>query len=166
MAYVEREAMYLQCDMYCALRPTTAVPTALYGPVNFTKLETAPIEQESDDLISNRAGTVGEVAYSVQKPTKPGQISMECNTMPSVLRAVIFNADIAAFSQSANATTEYTIDTAEGVWTKLPGEFLSATGLALKKADGITAVTADKYAIDRVLGALLPLHADAVGTGM
>ena len=161
----ERNQIYLQCALLLALRPTDDVPTQLYGPANFTKVETTPIEQESDDLISNMAGSVGEVLASVQKATKPGQISLECNTMPGPLRAVITSADTAAFSQSAATVTDAAIDTALNIWTKLPGAYLAATGFTLKNAAD-TVVTADKYVVDRVTGALKPTHADAAGTGM
>lgn len=161
----ERTKIYLQCALYCALRPTDDVPVRLYGPANFTKLETTPIEQESDDLIKNIAGYVGEVEASVQKATKPGQISMECNTMPGPLRELILSADVAAFSQSSATVTDATLDTALDIWVKLPGAYLAPTGFALKTAADAT-VTADKYVVDRVAGLLKATHADAVGTGM
>ncbi|MDG4562562.1 MAG: hypothetical protein P9E88_14840 [Candidatus Competibacter sp.] len=161
----DRPQIYLQCALYCALRPTDDVPTQLYGPQNFTKLETTPPTQESDDLISNIAGSVGEVLASVQKATKPGQISLECNTMSSDLRSLIMSADVTAFSQSSGTVTDAEIDTALGIWTKLPGEYIAASGFSLKTS-GNVAVAADKYLVDRIAGYLKPLHADAVGTGM
>lgn len=157
--------MYLQCEMYCALRPTDDVPTQLHGPVNFTKIETTPIEQEADDLISNMAGSVGEVLASVQKPTKPGQVSMECNTMPGPLLPLIMSADVAAYSQTSSAVTDLVVSTAMGIWTKFPAEYLSATGLSLKDASNAV-VDPSKYKINRVVGAIMPLHADAVGVSM
>ncbi len=162
---IDRNQIYLQCALYCALRPTDAVPTQLHGPVNFTKVETTPIEQESDDLISNIAGSVGEVLASVQKATKPGQISLECNTMPGDLRALIMSAEVTAFSQSAATVTDAAIATALNNWVKLPGEYLSATGFSLKTAADAV-VAADKYAVDRVAGLIKATHADAVGAAM
>lgn len=161
----ERTQIYLQCALYCALRPSDAAPTQLYGPINFTKLETTPPEQESDDLISNMAGSVGEVLASVQKATKPGQISLECNTMSSDLRALIMSADVEAFSQGAATVTDAAINTALGIWTKLPGEYIAAAGISLKTSDS-TAVAADKYIVDRIAGYIKPVDAAAVGTGM
>lgn len=161
----ERSQIYLQCALYCALRPSDATPTQLYGPINFTKLETTPPEQESDDLISNMAGSVGEVLATVQKATKPGQISLECNTMSSDLRALIMSADVEAFNQASATVTDAVIDTALGIWTKLPGEYIAAAGISLKTS-GDVAVAADKYLMDRIAGYIKPVDAAAVGTGM
>lgn len=161
----DRPQIYLQAAIMAALRPTDAVPTQLSGPINLTKIEATPPEQESDDLPSNIAGSAGELLASVQKPTKPGQISLECNTMSPDLRALILSADVAALSQSAATVTDAVIATALNLWTKLPGEYIAAAGITLKTAADAV-VAADKYTVDRVSGYIKALHADAVGAAM
>lgn len=157
--------IYLECALYAALRPTDAVPSHMKGPINFTKIETTPPKQESDILTSNVAGSVGEAAAVVQKATDAAAISLELNTFSSELLELLLNADVVAKSQTGAPVVDAVIDTALDIWTKLPGEYLSSTGISLKtSADA--AVASDTYVVDTVAGYIKPTNAAAVGTGM
>ena len=164
MAFDHRP-LYIQCKMYFGLWAGDVAPTQFMGPVNITKLETTPIKQEDDDLVSNIAGSVGEVLDSVPKPTEPGTISMEFSSQPTDLLNLVIGADKTALTQTGATLTDQPVDTALNVMVPLGVKYISSTGFSLKTAAD-AAVSADKYVVDYVNGMIMAVHADAVGTGM
>lgn len=164
MAFDHRP-LYLQCALTFGLWAGDTPPTQFYGPINITSLETTPIKQESDDLPSNIAGTVGEVLDSVQKPTEAGTIKMDFNSMPRTLLDLVIGADSWALSQTAGAVADEVVDTALNIWVPLGNGYLNAAGFTLKTSADAT-VAADKYAVNHEDGLIMALHADAAGSGM
>lgn len=164
MAFDHRP-LYIECAMKFGLWNGDTPPSQFLGPINITKLETTPITQEDDDLVSNIAGEIGEVKDSVSKPTDPGTLSMEFNSMPKKLLDLVIGADDSALEQTADDIADEPIDTALNIWVPLANQYLSATGFSLKtSADA--AVDAAKYVVDYDDGQIMAIHADAVGTGM
>lgn len=163
MAYDHRP-IYLECAMNYGVWSGDTPPDRFYGPINITKLETTPIKQESDDLISNIAGTVGQALESVQKATETGSMSMEFNSMPKELLELVLGADMSAFSQTAAAVTA-TIDTEINAWVDIGTPYLSSVGFALATAAD-AAVDAGKYAVDYDNGLIMALDPAAAGMGM
>lgn len=165
MAFDHRP-IYLQCSMNYGLWNGDTAPTQYQGPINITKLETTPIKQENDRLISNIDGSFGEALASVSKPTDPGTLSMEFNSMPKDLLALVIGADTATLTQTSDTVTDEAITTALNIWVPLANKFLdSATPLVLETA-GTPDVVIDssKYQVDYVAGLVMATHADAVGT--
>lgn len=164
MAFDHRP-LYIECAMKFGLWTGDTPPSQFLGPINITKLETTPITQEDDDLVSNIAGSVGEVLDSVPKPTDAGTLSMEFNSMPKDLLSLVIGADNSALAQNGASVTDESVNTALNIWVPLANKYLSATGFSLKtSADA--AVDAAKYVVDTVDGMIMAIHADAVGTGM
>lgn len=164
MAFDHRP-LYIECAMKFGLWNGDTPPSQFLGPINITKLETTPITQEDDDLVSNIAGEVGEVKDSVTKPTDPGTLSMEFNSMPKKLLDLVIGADDSSLAQTGATVVDESVDTALNIWVPLDNQYLSATGFSLKtSADA--AVDAAKYVVDTVDGMIMAIHADAVGTGM
>ncbi len=164
MAFDHRP-LYIQCKMYFGLWAGDVAPSQFMGPINITKLETTPIKQEDDDLVSNIAGGVGEVLDSVPKPTEAGTLSMEFNSMPTDLLNLVIGADESALAQTGATITNVTVDTALNIWVPLGYEYISSTGFSLATS-GDVAVDSSKYVVDYVSGLIMAVHADAVGTGM
>lgn len=163
MAFDHRP-IYIQCALNYGLWTGDTPPSQFYGPINITKLETTPIKQESDDLVSNIAGTVGQTLDAVQKSTEAGAMSMEFNSMPKELLELVLGADMSAFSQTGGSITA-TVTTALNVYVPIGSQYLSSVGFALKTA-GNVAVDAAKYVVDYDDGMIMAVHADAVGVGM
>lgn len=88
MAFDHRP-IYLLCELKYGLWSGDNEPTQFKGPINITKLETTPIKQEDDELLSNMASTNGQVLDSVQKPSESGTLSMEFNSMPADLLELV-----------------------------------------------------------------------------
>ena len=164
MAFDHRP-LYLECAMKYGLWDGDTPPSQFIGPINITKLETTPITQEDDELVSNIAGSVGEPLDSVPKPTESGTLSMEFNSMPTKLLNLVIGADDSALSQAAATITDESVDTALNIWVPLDNQYLSATGFSLKTAAD-AAVDAAKYVVDYDDGTVMAIHADAVGDGM
>lgn len=164
MAFDHRP-LYVQCAMKFGIWGGDTPPSQFHGPINITKLETTPIKQDDDDLVSNQAGSVGEVLDSVPKPTEAGTLSMEFNSMPKELLNLVIGADDSGLAQTGAGITDEVINTALNIWVPLANKYISSTGISLKTgADA--AVDAAKYVVDTVDGMIMAIHADAVGTGM
>lgn len=162
MAFDHRP-LYLQYKPYVGLWNGNVAPTQFYGPINITKLETTPIKQEDDEMISNIAGNVGETLESVPKPAESGTMNMEFTSMPSVLLNLVIGADQSALSQTTGGVTDKPVTTALNVWVPIGDKYISTTGITLKTAAD-AAVDAAKYAVDAVEGLIMATHADAVGS--
>lgn len=164
MAFDHRP-LYVQCAMKFGIWSGDTPPSQFHGPINITKLETTPIKQDDDDLVSNQAGSVGEVLDSVPKPTEAGTLSMEFNSMPKELLNLVIGADDSGLAQTGAGITDEVINTALNIWVPLANKYISSTGISLKTgADA--AVGAAKYVVDTVDGMIMAIHADAVGTDM
>ena len=101
----------------------------------------------------------------MSKPTDPGTLSMEFNSMPKKLLDLVIGADDSALEQTADDIADEPIDTALNIWVPRSPTSTSATGFSLKtSADA--AVDAAKYVVDYDDGQIMAIHADAVGTGM
>lgn len=159
----DHRPIYLQAAVKYGLWNGDTAPTQFYGPVNITKLETTPIKQENDRLISNIYGSSGESLASVPKPTEAAALSMEFSSMPKELLALVIGADTAALTQTTGTVTDEAVTLALNVWVPLANKFLdSATPLVLETAPS-TVVDAAKYQVDYVAGMVMAVHADAVG---
>jgi len=164
MAFDHRP-FWVQCAMNYGLWSGDTAPTQYQGPINITKLETTPIKQENDRLISNIYGSFGEALASVPKPSAPATLNMEFSSMPKELLAVVIGADQTALTQSAGTVTDEVITTILNVWVPLANQFLDpATPLILETAPS-TVIDAAKYTVDYTAGLIMATHADAVGVG-
>lgn len=165
MAFDHRP-IYLQCELKYGLWSGDTPPTQFPGPVNITKLETTPIKQEDDELLSNMPSTFGQALDSVQKPTESGTMSLEFNSMPSGLLALVIGAtSVGTLTQSSGAVTDEAVTTVLDIWVPLANRYISSTGFSLKTS-GDVAVSSTKYEVDYTDGMIRALHADAVGVGM
>jgi hypothetical protein len=166
MAYDHRP-MYIQCRLNYGLYTGDVAPTSFLGPVNITKLELNSIKQEQERLISNMEGSWGEALASVAKPTDPGTMVMEFNSMPTELLSLVIGADVTALTQTADTITDEVVTTILDTWVPLANKFLdSATPLVLE-TDGTpdVAIATSKYEVDYNAGLIRAIHADAVGVG-
>ena len=164
MAYDHRP-MYVQCRLNYGLYTGDVAPTTYLGPVNITKLELNSIKQEQERLISNMEGSWGEALASVAKPTDPGTITMEFNSMPQELLSLVIGADVSALTQTNDAVPDEVITTVLDTWVPLANRFLdSATPLVLETSPS-TVIATTKYEVDYNAGLIRALHADAVGVG-
>ena len=156
--------VYLECAMKVGIwADTSTPPTQFIGPINITKLETTPIKQDDDDLISNIAGSVGETLATVKKPSEVGKLSMEFNSMPTDLLDLLIGATDSALSVSSSAVTDEVVTLALNVWVPLANQYISETGFSLKTAADAS-VTADKYVVDYIDGMIMAVNASAVGS--
>ena len=164
MAYDHRP-MYVQCRLNYGLYTGDVAPTTYLGPVNITKLELNSIKQEQERLISNMEGTWGEALASVAKPTDPGTMTMEFNSMPQELLSLVIGADVSALTQNNDEVPNEVITTVLDTWVPLANRFLdSATPLVLETSPS-TVIADTKYEVDYNAGLIRALHADAVGVG-
>ncbi len=162
MAFDHRP-FYVQCALNYGLWSGDVAPTQYQGPINISKLETTPIKQENDRLISNIYGSVGEALASMPKPTESAALNMEFSSMPKELLALVIGADQTALTQSAATITDEAITTALNVWVPLDYQFLDpATPLVLETAPS-TVIADTKYVVDYTAGLIMATHADAVG---
>ena len=106
---VASSGVFLHCAFKVGFWDGDSAPTQFFDPCNFTKLEIASQTQESDPLISNIEGSVGETLASVQKSTKPASLSAEANYMPPVMFGLLLGADITEFSQATAGVTDEAI---------------------------------------------------------
>ncbi len=164
MAYDHRP-MYVQCRLNYGLYTGDVAPTTYLGPVNITKLELNSIKQEQERLISNMEGSWGEALASVAKPTDPGTMVMEFNSMPQELLSLVIGADVSALTQTNDAVPDEVITTVLDTWVPLANRFLDpATPLVLETAPS-TVIATTKYEVDYNAGLIRALHTDAVGEG-
>lgn len=167
MAFDHRP-FYVQCALNYGLWSGDTPPTQYQGPINITKLETSPIKQENDRLISNIYGSFGEAMASVPKPTESASLSMEFSSMPKELLALVIGADQTALTQSAGTVTDEAITTVLNVWVPLANQFLDPATPLVLETDGTPDVVIDssKYSVDYTCGLIMATHADAVGVGL
>lgn len=166
MSSDDHRPLYLECALKYGLWSGDTPPSAFYGPINITKLETTPIKQDDDELPSNMAGTVGETLDSVPKPTESGTLSMEFNSMPGKLLALVVGATaVGTLTQASGAVTDEAVTTVLDVWVPLANQYISSTGFSLKTS-GDVAVSSTKYEVDLIDGMIRALHVDAVGVDM
>lgn len=164
MAFDHRP-FYVQCAMNYGLWSGDTAPTQYQGPINITKLETTPIKQENDRMISNIYGSFGEALASVPKPTDSATLSMEFSSMPKELLALVIGADETALTQTNDTITDEVITTVLNVWIPLANHFLDpATPLVLETSPS-TVIADTKYSVDYTAGLIMATHADAVGVG-
>jgi hypothetical protein len=166
MSYDHRP-MYVQCRLNYGLYVGDVAPTTFLGPVNITKLELNSITQEQERLISNMEGSWGEALASVSKPTDPGTMVMEFNSMPTELLSLVIGADVTALTQTADTITDEVITTVLDTWVPLASKFLdSSVPLVLENdATPDVAIATSKYEVDYNAGLVRAIHADAVGVG-
>lgn len=160
----EHRPMYIQAALNYGLWSGDTAPTQYQGPINITKLELTAIKQENDRLISNIDGSFGEALASVPKPTDPGTVSMEFNSMPKELLSLVIGADQSALTQTNDTVTDEAVTTVLNIWVPLANKFLdSATPLVLETAPS-TVIASTKYEVDYISGMIMATHSDAVGS--
>lgn len=164
MAYNHRP-MYLQCRLNYGLYVGDVAPTRFLGPVNITKLELNSIQQEQERLISNMEGSWGEALASVAKPTDPGTMTMEFNSMPTELLSLVIGADVTTLTQTNDTVTDEAVTTVLDVWVPLANKFLDPTVPLVLETSPSTVIATTKYEVDYAAGLIRALHADAVGVG-
>lgn len=166
MAYDHRP-MYVQCRLNYGLYTGDVAPTSFLGPVNITKLELNSIKQEQERLISNMEGSWGEALASVPKPTDPGTMTMEFNSMPTELLSLVIGADVTALTQTNDTVTDEVITTVLDTWVPLANKFLDSSVPLVLETDGTpdVAIATSKYEVDYNAGLIRALHSDAVGVG-
>lgn len=163
MAFDQRP-FYIQCAMTYGLWSGDTAPASFQGPINITKLETTPIAQENDRLLSNIYGSLGETLASNPKPTDAAKLNMEFSSMPKELLALVIGADQTTFTQTGDTITDEAVTTVLNVWVPLANRFLdSATPLVLETSPS-TVIATTKYQVDYVVGMVMATHADAVGS--
>lgn len=153
---VASRAIYLNCSFKFGLWSGDTAPVSYYDPVNFTKLEITSQTQESDNLLSNMEGSIGEALASVQKPTEPASLEAEANFMPAALFGLLLGADITELDQSASGPVEETgLTLVEGLWTPLANQYLAphGSGTEIVAQTGADAtIAAEHYEIDHLNG--------------
>lgn len=149
---VASRATYLQCAFKFGLWNGDTAPTQYYDPANFTKMEITGIKQESDDLVSNIEGTVGENLASVNKPTDAAQLSAEADFMPPALFALLIGSDTPTeLNQLTSAVTDEAVTPAIGLWVPLANQWIETSGFVAKTSGDVT-ITSDHYEVDYVNG--------------
>jgi hypothetical protein len=165
MAFNHRP-IYLQCAMnYGIWSDVNTPPTTFQGPINITKLELTSITQEYDDLISNMDGSFGEALASVATPTDPAAISMEFNSMPKELLALVLGADQSALTQAATPVVDEAITTVLNVWVPLTKQFLNSSVplVMTDTASPPNTISTSHYSVDYVTGMVMATNVAAVG---
>lgn len=148
----------------------TVPPTAYSDFINNEKLEISTPEQEIKKLISRMTSSQGAALDSQSVPTeKTAEVTLTASTFTPDLQAIALGATVSEVSQSASAVTAEAVTTVLGMWVPLANYGIAAHGTGTEivvttSADG--AVASTKYEIDRELGMIKALHADAVGVGM
>lgn len=157
---VASRGIFLHCAFKIGFWDGDSAPAQFFDPCNFTKLEIASQTQESDPLISNIEGSVGETLASVQKSTKPASLSAEANYMPPVMFGLLLGADITEFSQATAGVTDEAITPALGLWVPFTSgnKYIETTGFTAKTAaDAVVAAT--HYEVDHINGLFKALNA-------
>ncbi len=161
---VASRATYLNCAFKPGYWSGDVAPTSFYDPVNFTKLEVTSQTQESDDLVSNIEGSIGENLASVQRPTESAKLSAELNYMSPQMFALLIGADLSEVAQTTGDITDEAVTLAVGLWVPLANKYLSSTGMTLKTAADAT-VDPTHYAVDTINGLIKALDSTgATGT--
>jgi hypothetical protein len=151
----------LNCAFKFGLWSGDTAPVSYYDPVNFTKMEITSQVQESDNLLSNMDGSIGEALASVQRPTEPARLEAEANFMPPALFGLLLGADITELNQSATTPgspeTIGSLTLVQGLWTPLPHQYLAAHGtgteIVAKAVDQSgTTIAAEHYEVDLING--------------
>ena len=146
---------YLRNEFKIGFWAGDVAPTQYYGPIDFTKVAITAMKQEQDRLISNMESSYGEVMASVAKPTDPGTLSAEFQSMTPDLLALLLGADTSELSQTTSAVTDEAITPVLDVWIKLANAHIAPhdTGteiVAKTSADVVVAST--HYAVDTING--------------
>lgn len=160
--------IYLRNEFKFGFWTGDVAPTAYYGPIDFTKLAITAMKQEQDRLLSNMESNFGEVMASVAKPTEPGTLSAEFQSVTSNLLALLLGADVTELNQSTAPVADEAVTTVLNVWVPLANQYLAAHGTGTEivlETPGEPDVTVEntKYVVDTVNGLLMATHADAVG---
>jgi hypothetical protein len=149
---VASRGTYLNCAFKPGFWSGDVEPTRFYDPINFTKLEITSQTQESDDLISNMEGSIGELLASVNKPTDSASLSAEANYMPPVMFGLLLGADITELNQVVgSAIVDEAVTLAAGLWTPLANKYIDGTTVVCKTAADAT-VAAANYTVDTING--------------
>lgn len=159
---VASRAIYLNCAFKFGFWSGDTAPTLYYDPVNFTKLEITSQSQESDDLLSNMEGSIGEALASVQRPTEPASLEAEANYMAPAMFGLLLGADITALNQSASdpgtPVQETGLTLVNGLWTPLANRYIAPHSAAdpvtpiLAETVTPTEVTSAHYEMDLING--------------
>ncbi len=160
---VAPRSTYLNCAFKIGFWSGDTPPAQFYDPCNFTKLEISSQTQESDPLISNIEGSVGETLASVQKSTAPASLAAEADYMPPVMFGLLLGADITELSQTTAGVTDEAITPALGLWVPFTSgnKYIETTGFSAKtSADA--AVAATHYEVDHINGLFKALTATGV----
>lgn len=163
MAVVDLSPVYLQCAMYAGFYSGDTAPTQYIGPINFTKIELAPITQEPDDLLSNIDGSIGEIISSVNRPTEAGTASLEFKSQPPDLLALTLGATVTTLTQSSGAVVDEAVTGVLDMWVPLANKYIDST-VTVTVTKAAVPVTGTKFEVDHVAGLYRALHADAAGS--
>ncbi len=151
----EHRPMYIQAALNYGLWSGDTAPTQFQGPINFTKLGLTAIKQENDRLISNIDGSFGEALASVPKPTDPGTVSMEFNSMPKELLSLVIGADQTALTQTNDTVTDESVTTALNIWVPLANKFIDSAPPLVLETSPSTVIDASKYSVDYISGMIM-----------
>ena len=152
---VAPRAMFLQAALKPGLWSGDTAPTNFYDPVNWTKFALTGQTQESDKLISNIYGSIGETLASVMKSAEAAKLDAEANYMPPWLYGLLLGADITETSQTTAAVADEAITPVLGVWVPLANKFLAAHGSGTEivaETSGDVPVASTHYEIDLTNG--------------
>lgn len=148
---VASRAIYLNCVFKYGVWSGVTPPTSYYDPLNITKLEITAQKQESDNLISNMDGSIGQALASVNKPTDSAKITMEANYMPPSLFGLLLGADISEINQSTSAVVDEAITPVVGMWVPLASRYIEASGFSAKTAADAV-ISSSHYSVDLING--------------
>lgn len=161
---VASKSLYLNCAIKFGFWSGDTAPTQFYDPVNFTKLELASQQQESDDLLSNMEGSSGEILASVNKTTEAGSLAAEADYMPPALYSVLLGATLTEVTQTAAAVTDEAITPVVGLWIPLANKYIAPHGTGTEIVAEVAGtpdveVASTHYTIDHVNGLYKALDA-------
>ncbi len=153
---------YLRCEFKIGFWAGDVAPTQYFGPIDFTKVAITAMKQEQDRLLSNMESSYGQVMASVAKPTDPGALAAEFQSMTPDLLALLLGADATELNQSTSAVADEAITPVEGAWIPLANAHIAPHGTGTEivaETSGDVTVDATHYAVDTINGMFKALDA-------
>ncbi len=158
----ENRFIYLRSTLKFGVWDGTNEPTAFQGPIEFTKAEVTVPKQEAEELIGSTEDTAGETVATQNKATESATFSCEFQSMTRDLFAILIGADISALAQTTSTVTDEAVTLAEGIWVKLPHEYLDPEGTTTLKTAADATVDAAHYEVDHINGMIRAVSATGV----
>lgn len=149
---------FIRCSLKAGVRSgKDAAPSSYSDRFNALKAEITPPAQEFTDQLSNMIEDFGSALNSVSVPTEAAKISLEFDTMPPWLLALVLGADVSEATQTAGAVPDEAITPILGAWVKLANAHIAPHGTGTEivaETSGDVVIASSHYEIDHVSGML------------